>query len=169
VSAEEGDVVGELGGDPAQPPLVLDVEPVPGLDLEMGDPSAERLRPAARCQRTQLIVGGRPRGFGRDPDAARLIGIPAIRAANSSARSPAKTRWVWLSTKPGITQRPLASKLLGCCSQIAHGDHAISSNTRFASRTIPNGPSPTEGSLVTSRPMFSIASELMPPAWRSPR
>ena len=29
-----------------------------------------------------------------------------MRAANSSARSPANTRWVWLSTNPGITQRP---------------------------------------------------------------
>ena len=32
-----------------------------------------------------------------------------MRAANSSARSPANTRWVWLSTKPGITHRPAAS------------------------------------------------------------
>ena len=29
-----------------------------------------------------------------------------MRAANSSARSPANTRCVWLSTKPGTTQRP---------------------------------------------------------------
>ena len=28
---------------------------------------------------------------------------------NSPARSPANTRWVWLSTKPGSTQRPAAS------------------------------------------------------------
>ena len=36
-------------------------------------------------------------------------GAPAMRATNSSLRSPANTRWVWLSTKPGMTQRPAAS------------------------------------------------------------
>ena len=43
----------------------------------------------------------------RMPPAA--YGAPAIRAANSSPRSPANTRWVCESTKPGITQRPAAS------------------------------------------------------------
>ena len=33
-------------------------------------------------------------------------GLPAIRAANSAPRSPAKTRWVWESTKPGISGPP---------------------------------------------------------------
>ena len=32
-----------------------------------------------------------------------------MRAANSSARSPANTRWPWESTKPGISARPSAS------------------------------------------------------------
>ena len=36
----------------------------------------------------------------RIPPAA--YGSPAIRAANSAARSPAKTRWAWQSTKPGM-------------------------------------------------------------------
>ena len=53
-------------------------------------------------------------------------GAPAIRAANSSARSPAKIRWVWLSTKPGITQRPPASR---CSSRVGAGaldrDHRL--------------------------------------------
>lgn len=40
----------------------------------------------------------------RMPPAA--YGTSAIRAANSSPRSLANTRWVWLSTKPGKTQRP---------------------------------------------------------------
>src|SRR3954470_1520293 len=39
----------------------------------------------------------------RIPPAA--YGAPAMRAANSSPRSPANTRWVWLSTEPGMTQR----------------------------------------------------------------
>ena len=35
-----------------------------------------------------------------------VYGSPAMRAANSAARSPANTRWLWLSTKPGITAAP---------------------------------------------------------------
>ena len=30
-----------------------------------------------------------------------------MRAANSAERSPAKTRWAWVSTKPGTTARAL--------------------------------------------------------------
>ena len=40
---------------------------------------------------------------------------PAIRAANSSARSPAKTRWLWLSTKPGQHRAAAGiDQLVGC-------------------------------------------------------
>ena len=54
-------------------------------------------------------------------------GAPAMRAANSAERSPANTRWVWLSTNPGITQRPptsIRSSAAGAAPG-AHGDDAI--------------------------------------------
>ncbi len=46
---------------------------------------------------------------------------PAIRAANSWARSPAKTRWLWLSTKPGSTARPPASTTSSAAGASAAG------------------------------------------------
>ena len=86
----------------------------------------------------------------------RHRGAPAIRAANSSPRSPAKTRCVWLSTKPGITQRPPAS-ISSSASAPARSTATTSpsSITTAASRTSPSGPSPSAGSLVTSSPMLS--------------
>ena len=55
----------------------------------------------------------------RIPPAA--YGSPAIRAANSCARSPAKTRWLWLSTKPGSTARPPASTTSSAAGASAAG------------------------------------------------
>ena len=79
-----------------------------------------------------------------------------MRAANSSPRSPAKTRWVWLSTKPGITQRPAASMQR---SAPAPPPARVTAATRSPSNTIAASRSvPSSGSLVTSRPMLSIAS-----------
>ena len=44
----------------------------------------------------------------------RRTAAPLIRAANSADRSPAKTRWAWLSTNPGITLRfPQSTRCLG--------------------------------------------------------
>ena len=59
-------------------------------------------------------------------------GAPAIRAANSSARSPAKIRCVWLSTKPGITQRPAASYAIvgGGSGRLDRGDDAVLDHQR---------------------------------------
>ena len=53
-----------------------------------------------------------------------------MRAVNSSARSPAKTRWVWLSTKPGMTQRPPASM-----RSSAAAPAAVTATTRPSSST----------------------------------
>ena len=62
-------------------------------------------------------------------------GAPAIRAANSSPRSPAKTRCVWLSTKPGMTQRPPASmRVAPAPPPAATATTRSSSNTSAASR-----------------------------------
>ncbi len=88
-------------------------------------------------------------------------GAPAIRAANSSARSPANTRWVWLSTNPGITHRPPAS----IRSSPAAPARSIaitrpSSITSAASRTAPNGPRPAR-SHVTSSPIRCRAPALL--------
>ena len=79
-----------------------------------------------------------------------------MRAANSSPRSPANTRWVWLSTKPGITHRPPASMAASAVTPAASTATMPSpSSTTAASRTSPSGPSPRAGSLVTSNPMWS--------------
>ena len=59
----------------------------------LGDPAATR--------RAQLVVGGGPGGRDGAGDAAAVVRLPAIRAANSAHRSPAKTRWLWESTNPG--------------------------------------------------------------------
>ena len=84
-----------------------DGEAVPGLDLE-------RRRALARAARRRSRRGGARSSSSvaarvaatvrRMPPAA--YGVPAMRASNSSARSPPKTRCVWLSTKPGMTARP---------------------------------------------------------------
>ena len=61
---------GELAGAP----LGGDVEPVAGLDLDVGDPGAEALARRARRERAELVVARRAGRLGRDPDAARLVG-----------------------------------------------------------------------------------------------
>ena len=57
VGSEEGHVVGQLGGDGARAALGLRLEPVPGLDLEVGDPRLDRLSAPARVQ----VSEARPR------------------------------------------------------------------------------------------------------------
>ena len=128
----------------------------------MPAPTASARRAAASA-RSSLSVAARVASVVTVmPDAA--YGRPAIRAANSSARSPAKTRCVWLSTKPGITQRPAASS---CSSALAPAGSIAAtrspSTTIAASRTIPSGPSPSAGSHVTSRPMLSMTRLIRSP------
>ena len=61
-----------------------------------------------------------------------------MRAANSSERSPANTRCVWLSTKPGITQRPAASSRSSAAAPARSIAATRSpSSTSAASRTMP--------------------------------
>ena len=110
VGAEERRLGGEVPGDAEQPGLVLDGGAVPGLDLNRRDAGASSLVEPDAGELGEL---GR-RSPGRVAAMVTLIppasyGAPAIRAANSAARSPANTRWVWLSTNPGITHRPPAS------------------------------------------------------------
>ena len=80
-----------------------------------------------------------------------------MRAANSSARSPAKTRWVWLSTKPGITQRPRGVEpLVRRPHRGLDRRDALALDHQRRIATSPSGPSPRAGSQVTSSPMRSI-------------
>ena len=82
--------------------LVRDGQPVAALDLDgrralgahLGDPGGR----AARAARRRRRPGWRRRSR---RSRRRRRARRAIRAANSAARSPAKTRWVWESTKPG--------------------------------------------------------------------
>ena len=66
----------------------------------------------------------------RMPPAA--YGAPAIRAANSSPRSPANTRCVCESTKPGITHRPVrVDPLVGRGARaLDGGDEAVLDHER---------------------------------------
>jgi hypothetical protein len=50
VSSEEGHVVGQLGRDGTGAALSLRLEPVPGLDLEVGDPRLDRLSATRACE-----------------------------------------------------------------------------------------------------------------------
>ena len=154
VGAEEGDVVGELGGQPAEALLGLDRQAVPRLDLLVGDPGGERLGVPRPRERAELVVGAARVASVVSGIPPASYGAPAIRAANSSARSPAKIRWVWLSTKPGIAQRPAASRRSSAAAPA--GSIALtspSSITSAQSRTRPSGPSPSSGPLVTRAPM----------------
>ena len=78
-------------------------------------------------------------------------GAPAIRAANSALRSPANTRCVWLSTNPGITQRPAASIRSSACgaTPVPTARTCSSSKTSQASASSPSSV------FVTSSPMPS--------------
>ena len=85
-------------------------------------------------------------------------GVPAMRAANSALRSPAKTRWVWLSTKPGITQRPSTS------TRSSHGGadpRPMATTTPSSITTWASCNSPCSV-FVTSNPMPSIATLVTP-------
>ena len=85
-----------------------------------------------------------------------------MRAVNSSTRSPAKTRWVCESTKPGTTHRPAASSI-----ESAAGDAPLSpiqattppSMTRSTSCRSPSAPCPSSGRFVRSVPMSRTSSE----------
>ena len=106
MGAEEGDDVGDLGRRPGAPQLAGQVEAVAGLGLQ--ERGALRLglpaEPPGVGDEVGLARG--PGGRHRRGYAAGGISLPAIRASNSAARSPAKTRWVWVSTQPGSTARP---------------------------------------------------------------
>jgi hypothetical protein len=109
VRAEEGDLVGDLAREAREPGLAVDGEVVARLHLERGGALPvhlvdEALRRARSSSSDAARVAATVR---RMPPAT--YGWPAMRAANSSARSPAKTRCVWLSTNPGMTARPSAS------------------------------------------------------------
>ena len=74
VGAEEGHVVGQLGGDLAAAALGLDVEPVAGLDLEVGDAGAARLRLARGGERRELASEAARVASVGDADAAGGVG-----------------------------------------------------------------------------------------------
>ena len=62
VGAEKRRVLREPGGEPDEPPLVLDVQPIAGLHLDMRRARSERRVPAFHCVGAELL--GR-RGAGR--------------------------------------------------------------------------------------------------------
>lgn len=78
--------------------LVGDRQAVPALDLDRRrtGPQASRARRTARAVRSAVEVARVADTVLRMPPA--VYGAPARRAWNSSARSPPKTKWVWLST-----------------------------------------------------------------------
>ena len=90
--------------------------------------------------------------------------MPAIRAANSAARSPANTRCACESTNPGSTQPPPAEIIASAAGASAAGPTQVilpRSITTAASATSPSGPSPRAGSIVASSPMSVITNAVM--------
>ena len=73
VGAEQRDVAGQLGGQPAQPLLAVDVERIARFDFERRDARSERLRSARRGERAELLGGGSAGGVDRRHDPARLV------------------------------------------------------------------------------------------------
>ena len=74
VRAEEGRLVGDLAGQAQRALLVVDGEPVAALDLDRRRAEGPHLGDPAAQQAAQLVVGGRPGGRHRDPDAAAVVG-----------------------------------------------------------------------------------------------
>ena len=111
VGAEERRLVASAGRRPAEHRASsVGRQAVARLDLDRRDARAGRFVPQAAGAGQEVGVRwppGWPSTVVRMPPAE--YGAPAMRATNSSPRSPANTRWVWLSTNPGITHRPAAS------------------------------------------------------------
>ena len=159
--AEEGGVVGHLRGELAQALLTRDGQRVSRLDLRVGDPGSELLGRPGRGELAQLVVArGERRGDG-GADPARLVrraghprgellaavaGEHEVRVAVHEAGDHAAPACV----------DPLVTRRAGSLDR-AYGPFSI---TTAASRTIPSGPSPSDGSHVASRPMLSSASVL---------
>ena len=99
----------------------------------------------------------------RMPPAA--YGVPAMRAANSGARSPAKTRWEWESTNPGMTARPPASTWTSAAGASAAGPTQATrspvEDDRGVGDDAEESSSALAGSLVTSSPMLVMTVLVM--------
>ena len=110
VRAEERRLVGDLPRDRQAARLVEDGEAVAALDLERRGALAPHLGGQPDEVGGELLVAS-PLGWRRRWCGCRRrsTAVPVIRAANSSARSPANTRWLCESTKPGTTARPPTS------------------------------------------------------------
>ena len=93
----------------------IEREPVAGLDLDAGHAFGEqRGEPRSRGRRTAAARSrrawrARSRGSRRRRARCLRSSCPRVRCANSAARCPAKTRCVWQSTRPGVSQRPARS------------------------------------------------------------
>jgi len=85
-----------------------------------------------------------------------------MRLANSAARSPAKTRWVWVSTNPARPPARDVDPLVGRRHGSGRPTHAIAppSTTTAASRRMPRRVPSRSRSFVTSSAMPVIAVEL---------
>ena len=102
------------------------------------EPASRRLSRRS-SPRSSASVAARVAATG-SPMPPPSYGIPAMRAENSAARSPAKTRWLWLSTNPGTTARPPTSTLRSAAGAARPGPTQATrppSTTTAASTTIP--------------------------------
>ena len=85
-------------------------------------------------------------------------GRPAIRAANSALRSPAKTRWACESTKPGSTARPAASSTVAAAGARDAGPvQATWPPSMTSAASVSAAKAPASPSLVTSSPIPVIS------------
>ena len=120
VRAEEGGLGGELPRRPAATgprrtvlspyPLLISMVVVPWRSASWTSRAVPARSSSSVAVRVAATVVRMP---------PPVYGSPAIRAANSAARSPAKTRWAWLSTKPGMTAPPPASSTRSAAGALA--------------------------------------------------
>ena len=147
VRSEEGHVVGQLGGDGARAALGLGLEPVAGLDLEVGDPRPDRLGAAGARERAQLVLARGAGGLGRDPDPRRrvrpaghprgeLVGAVAREDEMGVAVHEPRDHAAAGGVEPLVARRARALDAL---------PRARRRSRAAASRTSPSGPSPSDG------------------------
>ena len=171
VRAEEGHLRRHLGGEPREPRLVVDGEPVAGLDLERRRALGAQLGDEPGEAGAQLVVGrGAGRGH-RPPYAAR--GIRRARHARLElVGAVAAEDEVGVAVDEARDDGPAAGVDdldVPCSGAIGRGrdprsappTHAIRSPSisTAASRSVPHG-SPSAATFVVSSPMFVISVAL---------
>ena len=165
VGPEQRGLGGHLAGDPQQPGLVVDGEPVAALDLHRGGAGGPELGHPGRQPAAELVVARVPGGGDRGGDPAAVVGRPR----SSGRRTPPRGR----RRRPGGCARR-RSRAARCGRRRRPGRRRAvrssrgpsqamrpSSTTTAASVRIPSRSSPVS-SQVTSSPIPVTTVLVMP-------